>query len=433
MAHAAVPLRTMPDEAPDVHASFKICEGRVLIFHRADSPNWFALWRTDDSKQIQQSLRTTDRALATERATRLYIEYETKVKHGLSVRTTTFGYVCDVLLTEVEEELIQRGKQHTTKLKDFRSRIERYFKPYFGDRPIDAIKASDIAKYRDWRRAYWTTGPGSQQTELTYVRKGKTITTPLARHRKGNAENTLPEDVTLRAIFDCAAKHGWINQERIPKIETRKGRDNPRAAFTLAEEEKLLAMAGAWIDAARNDRIKAVRQLTTEYVSILLATGMRPSEALKLKWRDIEPFKDAKGVRNVRIWVANDTKTGKRDLVARAYAEATILVMTMDRKAGLRLPDQPVFVTPDGQRPATFAGQFDRWLRFAGLLTNPRGEKRSIYSCRHTYITWALGAGFTTHEVSRQCGTSTQMIDKFYSKLNSSMNASRLSGRAPVR
>lgn len=432
MTRAVVPLRTMPGEAPDVHASFKIFENRVLIFHRADSPNWFALWRTEDGQQIQQSLRTTDRALATERTTRLFIEYETKVKHGLSVKTTTFGYVCDVLLAEVEEELIQRGKQHTTKLKDYRTRIGRYFKPYFGDQPVDAIKTSDIAKYRDWRRAYWTTGPGSRQTELTYLRGGKTVTVQGGPSRKGNGDATLPEDVTLRAIFNCAAKHGWINQERIPKIETKKGRANSREAFTPEEEEALLATADAWVNAARNDKIRAVRQLTTDYVTILFATGMRPGEALKLRWCDIEPFRDVDGVRNVRIWVAEDNKTGKRDPVARAYAEVTITAMALDRPPELKQPDQPVFVTPDGRRPVDFAAPFERWLDFAGLLRNPRGGKRTIYSCRHTYITSALAKRFTTHEVSRQVGTGTPVIDKHYSKLNSSMNASRLSGRKPV-
>ena len=162
MTRAVVPLRLVPDRAPDVPDSFKICEGRVLIFHRADSPNWFVLWRTETGEQIQQSLRTPDRALATERATRLFIEYETKVKHGLSVRTTTFGHVADVLLEEVELDLIRLGKQHTTKLKDYKTRIDRYFKPYFGDKPIDAIRPADIARYRDWRRAYWITGPGSE-------------------------------------------------------------------------------------------------------------------------------------------------------------------------------------------------------------------------------------------------------------------------------
>jgi hypothetical protein len=169
----------MPDEAPDVHASFRICENRVLIFHRADSPNWFAQWRTEAGEQIQQSLRTPDRALATERATRAFMEYEFRMKHGLGIKTATFEHVCDVLLAEVEEDISQRKKLHTTKLKDYKSRIDRYFKPYFGGRMIDEITAADIRKYRDWRRAYWTTGPGSEQTELTYIRNGKPITAPL--------------------------------------------------------------------------------------------------------------------------------------------------------------------------------------------------------------------------------------------------------------
>ena len=433
MTKSVDPLRTPTDSPLDSHGSFKICEHRVLVFHRADSPNWFALWRAADSTQVQQSLRTPDRALAAERATRLFVEFETKVRHGLSVRTATFDHVCQLLLTEVEEDLIQRGKQHTTKLKDYRTRIERYFRPYFGNRSIDAITTADIAKYREWRRAYWTTGPGSKQTELTYLRNGRVIRAPLANHRKGSGINTLPEDVTLRAVFQCAAKHGWMNQERIPKITTRVGRSNSRPGFNLDEEEALLASADAWTDAATNKRTKAIRKLTTDYATILFATGMRPSEALRLKWRDIERFTSSDGRRNLRIWVADDSKTGRRDLVIRCQGEVTIMAMMLERKPEFKRPDRPIFITPEGISLASFAAPFERWLQFAGLLTNPRGGKRTIYSCRHAYITWALAEGFTTHIVSKQVGTGTSMMDKHYSKVTSSMNASLLSGRTRAR
>jgi hypothetical protein len=83
--------------------------------------------------------------------------------------------------------------------------------------------------------------------------------------------------VTLRAIFDCAAKHGWINQERIPKITTKVGRVNSRPGFNLDEEGALLATADAWADAAPNKKIRAIRKLTTDYATILFATGMRPA------------------------------------------------------------------------------------------------------------------------------------------------------------
>jgi len=433
MTRTVVPLRTMPDEAPSVPDSFKIREGRVLIFHRADSPNWFALWRSDDGTPTQVSLRTADKALATQRATELHMEHEIKVKHGISVKTATFEHVCDVLLVEVAEELRERGKQHTTKLKDYKTRIERYFKPYFGDKPIDAIKASDIARYRDWRRAYWLTGPGSQQTELTYVRNGKTIKVQGGPSRKGNAENTLPEDVTLRAIFDCAAKYGWINQERIPKIETKKGRDNPRGHFTPEEIDILLASEAGWIEAGRNEKIRDIRRLAADYVSVLLTTGVRPGEALGLKWGDVEFFRDKDDIRNMRVWVADDSKTGRRDAVAFARGEVTVTAMALARDAERKRKDQPLFVTPDGRRINSFAGQFASWLRFAGLLKNARGETRTIYCCRHTFITEALAVGHSHHLIAQQCGTGTGMIDRFYSKVSASLNASQLSGRKPVR
>jgi integrase len=67
------------------------------------------------------------------------------------------------------------------------------------------------------------------------------------------------------------------------------------------------------------------------------------------------------------------------------------------------------------------------------LLTNPRGEKRTIFSCRHTYVTWALAEGLSTHMLSKQVGTGTQMMDKHYSNVSSSMNASLLIGRTRLR
>lgn len=175
--------------------------------------------------------------------------------------------------------------------------------------------------------------------------------------------------------------------------------------------------------------------LTVDYVEVLLTTGLRPSEALKLKWGDIEFFKDADGIKNMRVWVADDSKTGKRDAIAFARGEMAVWRMALERmgKPELKRPDQPLFVTPDGRRINSFAGQFASWLTFAGLLKNARGETRTIYCCRHTYITEALAVGHSHHLIAQQCGTGTGMIDKFYSKVSASLNASQLSGRKPVR
>jgi hypothetical protein len=71
---------------------------------------------------------------------------------------------------------------------------------------------------------------------------------------------------------------------------------------------------------------------------------MRPGEALKLKWRDIERFTSADGRRNLRIWVADDSKTGRRDPVIRSHGEVTMMAMMLKREPDLKRPDQPIFV-----------------------------------------------------------------------------------------
>jgi integrase len=128
----------------------------------------------------------------------------------------------------------------------------------------------------------------------------------------------------------------------------------------LEEEESLLAAGEAWANAAPNDKIRAIRQLTTNYATILLATGMRPDEALKLKWRDIERFTSADGRSNLCIWISADSKTGRRDPIIRAHGEVTIMAMMLEREPERERPEQPVFMTPDGVRLPTFAGPFER-------------------------------------------------------------------------
>jgi hypothetical protein len=134
-------------------------------------------------------------------------------------------------------------------------------------------------------------------------------------------------------------------------------------------------------------------------------------------------------VKNLRFWVGPRTKTGRRDVVALASAEVLYLRMMTERPRELLAKDRWLFTTPDGRRVTDFGRLAKRWFAFTGVTHNARGEARSLYSCRHTYITAALALGHSTHMVAVNCGTSTSMIDRFYSKLTASLNASLLSGR----
>ena len=57
-------------------------------------------------------------------------------------------------------------------------------------------------------------------------------------------------------------------------------------------------------------------------------------------------------------------------------------------------------------------------LEAAGLTTDHRGKKRDSYSFRHFHISQQLIAGVDVFALARNCGTSPDMIDKFYGQVS---------------
>lgn len=63
-----------------------------------------------------------------------------------------------------------------------------------------------------------------------------------------------------------------------------------------------------------------------------------------------------------------------------------------------------------------------------GIKQSPNGE-RTLYSLRHSYITWELMAQRVNIEVlAKQCGTSISMIEQHYSHVIPKMFSNQLSG-----
>jgi hypothetical protein len=81
--------------------------------------------------------------------------------------------------------------------------------------------------------------------------------------------------------------------------------------------------------------------------------------------------------------------------------------------------DAPLFILSNGEFPKDLPGAFERALEQAGLLYNAQGQKRSLYSIRHTYATIMLvQSKVDIHTLARNMGTSVQMIEKHYSHLS---------------
>lgn len=174
------------------------------------------------------------------------------------------------------------------------------------------------------------------------------------------------------------------------------------------------------------------------YVLFLANTGVRHgTEALGLRWRNIE-WQESRGEQYLIVNV--DGKTRKRSAVARDRVESYL-----DRQSKLNpalsydsfsdllsaKSEEHVFTTRLGQvaNIASLNRAFNALLDELDMKTDAGGKARTLYSWRHYYATRDLGRGISTHELSRQMGNSTAMLDKHYSKYSPLFNAEMHSGR----
>lgn len=168
----------------------------------------------------------------------------------------------------------------------------------------------------------------------------------------GSGSNVNMALRTLKRMLSIAEEDGLIR--RSPRIKLAK--ENGRERLINAEEERLiLANAGPTL---------------RDVFLLILDTGMRPSEACRLRWEDVD------FVRGVALIVRGKTKLSRRKL----SLSSRVLEMLKERaKNGSEM----VFPTKGGHLQATTVGDAFRTLRRALGIS----EDVVLYSARHTFAT----------------------------------------------
>jgi integrase len=270
--------------------------------------------------------------------------------------------------------------------------------PYFGNCDITLIQKRDLIAYRTWRQAYWVTGPGFKET-------GKV--------KKAPTQATLKQEWTaLRGVFLYGMDMGVVSQELMRALKHDKTMVNKRPAFTSLEYRQLYLFMRGWAKKSNNPRVAKDRALLREYVLIMTNSGMRKGEARNLKWRDVSVYRNQHGE-----WVTLTVKgkTGERLVVCQPETQRYFNRL---RQRGYRTdPDDLVFCHEDGL-------PIEDWIRFlallkaAGLERDTHGNKRSVYSLRHTYATFRLQHGTNVYWLKKNMGTSVAMIERHYGQTN---------------
>jgi integrase len=395
------------ENGPNQAESVRLRDGEVVVYRRSRSLQYQCRFKLADGTWLRQ---TTGRAAlehAVARACDLYDEARYRQRLGLAHRTHLFAHIAQTCVGELRQQIDLRGKK--TALNDYLSIIERYFIPYFGERSLETLTASDVADFERWRDRQ------------------------LGRRPKTSTLNNFSS--AWNRVVCMAVQQGWLSDRvPVPKLTSKGDKGSTRPAFTEEEVHRLLVYMEHWQHGGRLAVEREIRPLLREYVEMLLYTGMRHgTEAMNLRWNHIEwHIKD--GVRYLRLWVSG--KTGGRWLIAKHAAVAVLQRLQARQRdiAGMSFEttlttrvQHLVFRFSDGRQPQSLVGTFRRLMRDSGLLTDLQGKARTLYSLRHTYATLELlRNGTDIHTLSRQMGNSAAMLERHYSKLTATMAAEKL-------
>jgi integrase len=263
----------------------------------------------------------------------------------------------------------------------------------------------------------------------------------------------LSQNAALNMVFDEAVLRNFLTDLNRPKLEAKGKKSDRHPAFELKELQAVLINFPAWIERAKNEKSRAIREVMRDYVEMLIDTGARPGkELLDLKWKHIEfsmsPIDiDTGTIENVdddpdKRVVATDFrrvvemvvtgKVGRRKTLGR-LPTVKVLERISRRNYGIKNSVADPFkgvITPNNDDyvlrtkdkrdvSSSFQHMLERYLDEHNLLYDPQTEQnRVFYSFRHTYATLALTHDkVPIHTLAKQMGTSVLMIEKHYSHL----------------
>lgn len=389
----------------------KIRDGEVVLYRRPSSTRWQARYKIPGSSDWhristkQSNLEEAIRVAGTE-----YDRARFRRSEGLVPVSKRFRDVANLCVARLDKEM-EAGLGKVA-YRDYKQAINKYLIPFFGNKHIDNITQADITALEIWRREQMNKEP-AQST--------------LANH-----------NAALNRIFQLAIDEGWAKKSQVPIVVSRGKKSERRPDFSPQEWRKLIAHFPAWIEKAKTERNRRMRELLRDYVLVLAHTGIRTgTEAYNLKWKQIQWYVDPNKDRFLQLSV--NGKTGKRDLIARHGCEeflkriqsrfSDLKEMSFDDLLKAKV-DEYVFRLSNGKRTDQLHHTFDEFLTDIGLLEDKHGDRRTLYSLRHTYATSRIVVDkVPVHHLAVQMGTSVAMIEKHYSHLKPYMNADMFGGK----
>lgn len=375
----------------------------LFIFTLPNSKRWYARFKVG-KKLVTYSTGESEPEAAKIKATDQYYKQRTEHELGIRAGAQKFEDIANEVIADLNKDIAlaqSNGKPFKTK-SNYIGILKKYHIPFFSGKRINEIDQKVMDAFSAWRKAQFGDVMSSSS---------------LQNH-----------NAVLSKVYDKALKSGQITKYHIPTFETDGKRQERRAAFTWEEFVKVSQYILEEMERTKNKTSRMLLELLYDYIDFVVATGMRPGTEIEhVEWRDIS-FRLNDGVPEITVAVRKGKTTqftGTRQVVVRSDFVANLedlVTRFPNRQAADR-----VFVLSDGTEAKSLSRKFSDILTKLNLKDSPYGE-RTLYSLRHSYITWYLKSKADIASLAKQCGTSIEMIDRTYSHLLPSMFRQEFSG-----
>ena len=416
-------------------------DGQLSVYKRLDKsgkvkPTWYYDIIIPKQKRIRfKSTQFTDFGNALMYAKTQYQKMLTRVNAGISLNDIKLDSVCREAI-EYYKGRVELGFYTQERLNRMVNCVNYIFIPYFTKqlgKDFHEITALDVENMIAWRKR-----KGS-------INNNRTSNDNLWIEDKIPSNGTINKELScLRQIYEYASKREIILTGQIPKIPNIKHsiRQHRREHFTMDEWRKIttyLQKYAPWqiknlpsINLFEKKETEYNKLLQRHFWLMLSQSCCRVGELREIKWNDIEirPFDSRSGQKIKRLVLKVNGKTGKRSVVCMPRA-----LETMERwkqvceyyKVTTNKDDyvwrHPWFSSKTNVIDTPVSDTYNAFKKILSHLElleygeedhNGNPKVRTLYSIRHSAISWMLTRNVPIEAISKNVGSSIETLQRVY-------------------
>ena len=379
-----------------------ILGGKVHVYKRENSDKWQCSAYMN-GKNRRASTKETSLAKAKSFAEDWYLEMRGKSKAGELHNEKKFRQAADQFMREYE--VITEGERSPLYVAAHQRRLKLYLVPFFGNKPLSAITAGMVQEYRIYRQNY----------------SAQRYRHPEDKKYGAPARSTIHQEiVVLRQVLKTAIRHGWL--QHLPDLSVpykANSKISHRAWFTREEYKRLYEATRRRAQKPSRKNYKWSSEQLHDFVLFMANSGLRPDEAYRLEFRDVEIVEDETTEETILVIHVR----GKRGVGICKTTNGAVrpFERLVERNGGA--PTDLIF-------PKRHKVLFNQILDEENLKFDREGRRRTAYSLRHTYICFRLMEGADIYQIAKNCRTSVEMIEKYYAAhLTNMIDASAINVR----